>query len=426
MTYPDSVRFLYSLGNETKVIKLGLERIRLLLGGLGDPQAKFDSIHVAGTNGKGSTAAMIEAGLRAAGRRTGLYTSPHLNEPTERVQIAGSPVSEDLFAQAFHAVHEEALRMIDEGIIDGHPTYFESVTAMAFLLFRDQNVETAVVEVGLGGRLDATNVIVPKLCVITPVDYDHEQYLGSSLTAIASEKAGILKPGVPVLAARQHPEAMDAIAARAAVVGAPVLSTIDWRVDDVRMDARGSSYTAWRGDDSMNVVCQLAGEHQIENSLAAALALRELGLGPGSWGPEGIGRAKWPGRLERVSERPEIILDGAHNPAGIRALAAYVERFYAGRRVWLIYGAVRDKSLAEIAEVLSGVVTDVVLVPIDSPRAVRPEALRPLFTHARVSESNRLEDTLSMVRRAAAGDDVVFVTGSLYLVGEARRILVGS
>jgi dihydrofolate synthase/folylpolyglutamate synthase len=419
MTYPDSVRFLYSLGNETRVVKLGLERIRGLLARLGDPQQAYRCVHIAGTNGKGSTAAMIAAGLGAAGIRVGLYTSPHLVQPVERIRIAGSAVTEEEFAEAFEQVHRTALRMIDEGAIDGHPTYFESVTAMGFLLFRAAAIDTAVVEVGLGGRLDATNVIVPALSVITPVDYDHEQWLGSSLGGIATEKAGILKPGVPAVVARQHEEAMAAIGARARETGSRIHSTTDWKVENLEIDARGCAYEAGRGSEAMRVRCRLAGEHQVENSLTAALALRLLGVAP-----DGIAAAEWPGRLERVADRPEVVLDGAHNPAGIRALAAYIERFYRGRRVWLIYGAVRDKSLAEIAEVLTGVASDIVLAPVDSPRAARQEALRPLFTHPRVAVGNTLEEAIALVRGAAAADDAIFITGSLYLVGGARRILV--
>src|SRR5580693_947768 len=203
LTYPDSVRFLYALGNEIKTAKLGLERIRAVLAALGDPQRAYRVVHVAGTNGKGSTCAMIEAGLRAAGVRTGLFTSPHLVEPTERIQIDGTPVTTEQFQQAFQVVHDVAERLD----LDCHPTYFETVTAMAFWLFRELGVETAVVETGLGGRLDATNVVQPALTVITPIDFDHEIYLGHTLEAIASEKAGILKPGVPAIFARQRPEA---------------------------------------------------------------------------------------------------------------------------------------------------------------------------------------------------------------------------
>ncbi|MEZ5400791.1 MAG: folylpolyglutamate synthase/dihydrofolate synthase family protein [Bryobacteraceae bacterium] len=418
MTYPDSVRFLYSLGNETKVVKLGLERIQALLHELGNPQDGFLSVHVAGTNGKGSTAAMIAAGLRAGGVRTGLYTSPHLIEPTERIQIDGHAVSEEDFTRAFDTVHRTAIRLIDSGGIDGHPTYFETVTAMAFLLFREAGVERAVVEVGLGGRLDATNVINPEICIIAPVDFDHEQWLGSSLEAIAGEKAGIIKPRVPVVVASQHPEAMAAIRNRAAAAAAAVVALNEWRVENLEMDARGSTYDAVRGNERIAVHCPLAGEHQVLNSLAAAVCLWKLGFGAA-----GIANAVWPGRLERVAERPEVILDGAHNPAGIAALAGYIRRFHAGRRIWLIYGAVRDKSLGEIAEMLSDVASDVVLAPVDSPRAVRPEALKPLFSHRNVRIGNRLEEAIGMVRASAGAGDAVFITGSLFLVGEARKIL---
>ncbi len=186
-TYPDSVRFLYSLANETRTMKLGLERIRTLLARLGNPHLEGRFVHVAGTNGKGSVCALVESALRSAGRRTGLFTSPHLVEPTERIRIDGVPVSGRAFARAFDRVHAAAEALLAEGALDGHPTYFESVTAMAFLLFRDSGAEDMVLEVGLGGRLDATNVVTPAVAVITPVDYDHEAWLGSSLDAIAGE-----------------------------------------------------------------------------------------------------------------------------------------------------------------------------------------------------------------------------------------------
>src|SRR5580658_6648311 len=218
LTYPDSVRFLYALGNEIKTAKLGLERIRAVLGALDNPQNSFRSIHVAGTNGKGSTCSMIDAGLRDAGVRTGLFTSPHLIEPTERIVVDGMAVSKSQFERGFDAVHKAA-----EGLaLDCHPTYFETVTAMAFWLFRELRVETAVIEVGLGGRLDATNVVEPALTVITSIDFDHEIYLGHTIEAIAGEKAGILKPGVPAVFARQRPEARVVLDARAAVLNVQV------------------------------------------------------------------------------------------------------------------------------------------------------------------------------------------------------------
>ncbi|HSP67105.1 MAG TPA: Mur ligase family protein, partial [Bryobacteraceae bacterium] len=259
MTYPDSVQFLYALGNEIKSAKLGLERIVAVLAALGNPERAYRVIHVAGTNGKGSTCAMIDAGLRAAGVRTGLFTSPHLIEPTERIQIGGIPVSRADFERAFNVVHETAEKLD----LDCHPTYFETVTAMAFWLFREKKVDTAVIEVGLGGRLDSTNVVRPALTVITPIDFDHEAYLGHTLEAIASEKAGILKPGVPAVFARQRPEAAKVLEARAAGLHVPVTHFEDFEIRNLVIDARGSRFSG--------IVCPLAGEHQVDNAVTAAL-----------------------------------------------------------------------------------------------------------------------------------------------------------
>src|SRR5580698_2292278 len=196
MNYPDSVQFLYALGNEIKTAKFGLERIRALLDALDRPHDRLHFVHVAGTNGKGSVCAMLESALRAAGRRTGLFTSPHLAQPTERIRIDGLPVSAERFAAAFDRVHAAVETLLAEGTIDLHTTYFETVTAMALQLFAEERVEMVALEVGLGGRLDATNIVIPDLAVIAPIDFDHEAWLGKSLEAIAREKAGILKPGI--------------------------------------------------------------------------------------------------------------------------------------------------------------------------------------------------------------------------------------
>src|SRR5208337_2777898 len=276
MNYPDSVRFLYALGNEVKTAKLGLERIGVLLDALGNPQQAFRIVHVAGTNGKGSTCAMIESGLRAAGYRTGLFTSPHLVEPTERIQVAGRPVDAEQFAAAFDQVHACAETLLRQERIDLHPTYFECVTAMALLLFRDCGVERAVLEVGLGGRLDATNVVTPEVCVVTPVDFDHEAYLGNSLESIAGEKAGILKPGVPAVFAQQRAEAAAVLQARAAALHIAVTHSSGIMLSDVTLHARGSDFI-WSG---LPAACPLPGEHQVENARTAIAALRLLGVAP--------------------------------------------------------------------------------------------------------------------------------------------------
>jgi len=407
MTYPDSVQFLYALGNEIKSAKLGLERITAVLEALGNPERAYRVVHVAGTNGKGSTCAMIDAGLRAANIRTGLFTSPHLIEPTERIQIDGIPVSRADFERAFNVVHDTAEKLD----LDCHPTYFETVTAMAFWLFREKKVETAVIEVGLGGRLDSTNVVHPVLTVITPIDFDHEAYLGHTIEAIASEKAGILKPGVPAVFARQRPEAAKVLEMRAAALHVPVTHFEDFEIRDLVIDARGSRFSG--------IVCPLAGEHQVDNAVTAALALRALGVST-----DGIAEARWPGRIEHVSPNPDIILDGAHNPAGARALAKYLERFYGSRRIWMIYAAMRDKAIDEVAGILFPLASELVLTAPDTPRALRPEAMAEFAGRGHVEPN--VEAAIAYARSHAAEEDVIVITGSLFLVGEARGLFLAT
>jgi dihydrofolate synthase/folylpolyglutamate synthase len=416
VAYPDSVEYLYALGNEVKSVKFGLDGITALLGSLGNPERSFRSIHAAGTNGKGSTCAMIESGLREAGVRTGLYTSPHLIEPTERIQVAGHPVTRAAFAHAFEVVHAAAESLVGEGKLEHHTTYFETVTAMAFVLFRDAAVETAVVETGLGGRLDATNVVQPDACVITPIDYDHETFLGSSIESIAGEKAGILKTGVPAVLSAQRPDARRVLTERAAEVGSPIIDV--GTIETVSVDERGSEFRL----NSVHLRCNLAGEHQVQNAATAATTLFTLGVPVGAV-QRSLASAIWPGRLERVSAAPEVVLDGAHNPAGARALAAYIRRFYSSREVWIVYGAMRDKSVQEITEILFPLASTVVLTAPSQPRAVRPDALREASDHANVEIASDVRAAVDRAR-SAPKHAIVFITGSLYLVGEARALLV--
>lgn len=418
-SYPDSVRFLYALGNEIKAAKFGLETIGCVLAALGHPERSCRFVHVAGTNGKGSTCAMIESGLRAAGLRTGLYTSPHLVEPTERIRISGEAVTAEEFAGAFDIVHQASERLVQEGALEHHPTYFETVTAMAMVLYRAKEAGTVVLEVGLGGRLDATNIVTPALCVITPVDFDHEGYLGNTIESIAAEKAGILKRGVPLILARQRPEAERVILERASELGCRVISTAVHPPFKTAVNAHGSRIQ-WEG---LDVICPLAGAHQVENATTAMLALRELGI-PDSGIERGIAAAQWPGRLERISTAPEIILDGAHNPAGARVLAAHIRQFYGGRKVWLIYGTMRDKSIGEIAETLFPLADELVLTAPKAPRALDPRSLESVAGHPRTRVEPTLAEAIEAVRAAAGPDDAVFISGSLFLVGEARALLV--
>lgn len=420
MNYPDSVHFLYSLGNEIKTAKLGLDRMELVLDALGRPHAETSFVHVAGTNGKGSTCAMIEAALRMAGQHTGLFTSPHLAEPTERIRIDGQPISVAAFAELFDRVHAVVESLIKDGTLDAHTTYFETVTAMAMIAFAEARCERVVLEVGLGGRLDSTNVVTPELCVITPVDFDHEAWLGRSLEGIAAEKAGILKAGVPAVVARQRPEAAHVIDQRAQVLSAPVSRLEGWRVSELELTARGSRFHL-SGERELDIVCPLAGEHQVENAATAAVALTRLAVSDADI-ERGIASARWPGRLELLCEHPEVIVDGAHNPAGARALAAYIDRFYADRKVTLIFGAMRDKAIDEIGGVLFPRAHRLILTAPDQPRAAAPEALLPLVEHNDVRVTAPLSEALALVRDADP-DEVVFVTGSLFLVAEARALV---
>lgn len=420
-SYPDSVRYLYALGNEFKSIKLGLDRIQTLLAALALPHRAFSTIHVAGTNGKGSVCAMVESGLRASGIRTGIYTSPHLVEPTERIRIAGQPVSVPDFTTAFNEVHDVSNRLIAASLIDMHPSYFETITAMAYLLFRAQDVDTVVLETGMGGRLDATNVVDPILSVITPIDFDHERYLGDTIPKIAHEKAGIIKPARPVVFSRQRPEAQAVLERAAMESGSPVLRAADWVAQDLHLDPYGSRFTA-QGPATIAIECPLIGAHQVENALTAISALHHLGISDSAI-HHGIAQTRWPGRLEHVSSSPDVFLDGAHNPAGAQALADYIREFHHDRRIWIVFGAMSDKDLSVIAPLLFPLASELILTGVHQARAFTPEQIRDLSraSHARLAPY--INDALALVSKAAP-EDAVFITGSLYLVGEARPLLV--
>jgi dihydrofolate synthase / folylpolyglutamate synthase len=418
MSYPDSVRFLYALGNELKAgAKWGLERMLALLHALGNPEQELRIIHVAGTNGKGSTCAMIAAACRAAGLRTGLFTSPHLVSPTERIRINGEDVPEERFAALFQGVHKTAEAMVEAGEMDAHPSYFETVTAMALLAFRG-TTDVVILEVGLGGRLDATNVVEPQLTVITPVDYDHEAFLGNTLSSIAAEKAGILKPQIPLVLAPQREEAERVIRERAKELGCPVIPAAEDPPAAVELTAYGSQFTF----EGRTFSCPLPGEHQVENAVTAILACKAFGLSFEHI-QQGVAATRWPGRLEFMERSPDLVLDGAHNPAGARALAAYIETFWAGRPVWLVYGAMRDKAIEEVTSQLFPLADKLILTAPDFARALRPEALEQMANHPNPVTAPTISAAITMAREAPR-EAGVFFTGSLFVVGEARALLL--
>ena len=435
MTYEESVRALFSLGRElaapqqARVQKFGLANITMLAADLGQPQRSSPCAHIAGTNGKGSTAAMLESILRAAGLRTGLYTSPHLERINERIRINGENISDQDFAAAWSRLHSSIESLMASGKLAAHPTFFECVTAIAFLAFAQQQVDFAIYEVGLGGRLDATNIVKPEVAVITPVDFDHENFLGHSIEEIAAEKAGIIKPGAWVVSASERPEARAVIVRRCSEMEARLVEVdATARVEDVQSSDglyRGvAAFTHSR--KQLALAPLLPGRFQIRNALTAAIAARlltERGFPiPDAAIERGIATANWPGRLERLATQPDLYLDGAHNPAGARELLKFWQENYAGRRIFLVYGAMRDKAVDEISGLLFPHAAAVVLTEPRQPRAISAPLLAEMTTHD-AKETIIVRDPGEALETAldlAGPPDVVFATGSLYLVGELR------
>lgn len=433
MNYDESVRTLLSLGRElaspqhAHVQKFGLENISTLAAALGDPHRAAPCVHIAGTNGKGSTAAMLESILRDSGLRTGLYTSPHLVRINERIRIQGEDISGEEFAAAWTRVQAAIETLLAAGKLAAHPTYFECITAMAFVAFSSRGVDFAVYETGLGGRLDATNIVHPEVAVITSIDFDHEDYLGHSIEEIAGEKAGIIKSGAPVVSSAGRPEARTVIARRCREVGVKLVEIDDaWRVDVAASSTgcyRAVAVSAASGK-KITIAPPLPGRFQVRNALSAATAaqlLAERGFAIGDEMIEGgIRSVRWPGRLERLHDRPAIYVDGTHNPAGARELLNYWEENFSGRRILLVYGAMRDKAVDEIAGLLFPRADLVLLTEPRQPRAISAPLLAEMTAHlARKSEVVR--DPVAALERAiqlAAPSDAVFATGSLYLVGD--------
>lgn len=385
-------------------MRFGLERVERALDAMGRPDRDLAILHVAGTNGKGSTCAMAATALRAAGHRVGLYTSPHLVRFHERIQVDGLPIPDEALAARIDEVRR-ACPWHDAGEPDEHLTYFEFATLLGLLHFAREETTAAVVEVGLGGRFDATNAVTPRVTAVSRIGLDHVQLLGNTLDAIAREKAGIFKRGVPAVVARAQPsEALEALRQEAAIRGAP------FQV----------SGPPWEGPVA------LRGPHQLENAALAATALELLDAAGVRVGREdiarGIAEAQWPGRLEEVGG---VVLDGAHNPDGAAALAKALAALYPGRPVELVFGVLTDKDHAGMLDALGGAVRRVHLVAPDSPRARPPAAYRDLAARlcAGVDVHESCEDALESARAAARDGAVVCVAGSLYLVGEARRRL---
>jgi dihydrofolate synthase / folylpolyglutamate synthase len=436
MNYEGAVRYLLSLGRElaaptqAAAAKFDLQNISVLLERLGRPDRAYPTVHIAGTNGKGSTAAFVESILRDAGFHTGLNTSPHLEHINERIRINGEEIGDEAFAETFTRIHQLIEELLAEGKLRAHPTFFECVTALAFEAFARERVEFGVIEVGLGGRLDATNVIAPAVSVITRIDFDHENYLGHSLAEIAGEKAGILKYHVPAVSAPQLPEALEILRARAEELKCPLGETgAAFRVEEERVENGCTSavVTELSTGTRFSLTPQLPGRFQLQNALnavAAARILQERNFRISEQNIErGIANAQWPGRLEKIHERPDVYLDGAHNPGAARELARFLEENFAGRRVLLIFGAMRDKAVDEVTGSLFPCASEVIFTQPGTPRAVSAARLAEMAGH-HTTHFSVIADAAAALEAALARakpEDTIFIAGSLYLVGQLRQ-----
>lgn len=423
MTYSASVDFLYRL--QRHGVKLGLDRMRAILAGLEEPQRRYRTIHVAGTNGKGSTAAMTAAILQAAGYRVGLYVSPHLVDFRERISVNGVLISEEAVVDL-----TERLRCLASTELA--PTFFEFTTAMAFQHFADAGVDVAVLEVGMGGRFDATNVIEPVVSAITTIALDHQEYLGLTIAAIAGEKAGVIKSGVPVVTGLLDRTAEAVIASTASERHAPLFRLgHEYRVTgDITTDFAYEG-PEWRFD---RLSCPLRGAHQMDNAACAVAMLEAAGRSGLSVSGEavqaGLRAVQWEGRLEVVDQEPTLLLDGAHNPAAATVLADYLtayRRNHPGVRVVLVWGMMRDKDHRGFLTPLLPSIDELVLTQADIARAATVRELQasleaiPVPIHVAPFPS----DALARARRLASSTDLICVSGSLMLVGDVKAVLRG-
>lgn len=426
MALPDPpIRYLLSLLGSIRRENFGLERMRHLVAELGHPELSPGIVHIAGTNGKGSTAAMIESGLRTARRSVGLYTSPHLSRINERFLVNGQEVSDEALAGAIEPVRRANEQVVAKYGRSAHPTFFESVTAVALVLFREAGLEHMIIETGLGGRLDASNVVRSELAVITRVNRDHEHYLGLDLASIAAEKGAIVKPGGRVVMGLQAAEAREALLDCFERAAADVIDVeAEWQARQASSLAGLWRFEAVGRDTLAKIELAIAGEHQVENALTAVASLCALNVRRAEI-EDGLRSAKWPGRLEFASSDPPVLLDAAHNPDGARALAEFLRREARGRRVTLIYGSSRDKAVDEVAAWLFPAADRVVLTRSRVQRAASPEALLQTagHHHANIETADHIGEALRLASAAASSDDWIVVAGSLFLVGEARELL---
>jgi dihydrofolate synthase/folylpolyglutamate synthase len=447
MSYAAAIEGLYALAGELHAApgqprrKFELSEMRVLAEALGHPERSFPSLLVAGTNGKGSTSSTLASILCSAGYRVGLYTSPHLSRVNERVQIfdgrdgkdGGQPISDDLFASLYFRIDDCARSLVATGKLGAHPSFFEAMTALAFLAFAEARVDIAVLEVGMGGRLDATNIVEPLISVITDISLDHTEWLGTTITAIAHEKAGILRQDGVLVTLPQHPEANQAIGEVAVAQNVRGVSAAEYVPVRDQVDLRGV-YPLHVLGERIEIASPLLGVHQQRNVALAIAAAAELRNNHGyniaaAQIAEGIRSTRWPGRLETFTfdSGPAVLLDVAHNPAGAWALRSALSHLDpAPKSMTAVFGCLGDKAIAEIAQILFPLFDKVILTEVNSPRAASLAAMRAAAESTGVSTeaAENPEEALQRARALTGPDGLVVVTGSVYLVGALREILV--
>ena len=437
MSYETAVTSMFALGHElaqTPSNKFDLAHMRVLLGAMDHPERAFPSVLIAGTNGKGSTAATLASILRASGLKTGLYTSPHLVRINERIRINGEEIRDDDFARLHGEVDRVAERLVGQGELPWHPSFFEMMTAIAFVHFAREQVQIAVLEVGMGGRLDATNVVEPMVSVIADISLDHQKFLGNTVGEIAREKVGIIRPGGVVVTLPQQPEANDVIGNTILDLGARGVSAVQY----VPPVSPGNTeylirYPLQIMGKQILVETPLVGRHQLRNVALAVATAEELskqelaGITPESI-ERGIRETRWPGRFQVVPSRagwPEIVLDVAHNPAGAWALRSALSERYDNRPLVFVFGAMRDKAISEMTEILFPLAERVIATRPENPRSASPEEIQQAGsrTGAEMEAVTEVGAAMERARDSAGPDAIIVVTGSIYLVGEAMRIL---
>ena len=424
--------------------KFDLAHMRVLLEALERPERRFPSVLIAGTNGKGSTAATLASILNASGYKTGLYTSPHLVRINERVRIGGKDIPDHEFALIHDLVDRTAERLVSEGELPWHPSFFEMLTAIAFEYFARERIDIAVLEVGMGGRLDATNVVEPRVSVITDISLDHQKFLGDTLSEIAREKAGIIRPNGIVVTLPQAPEANDVIGNTILALGAKAVSAVPY----VPPVSPNSEHYLLPGRQQVGYVAKyplqvmgkeilventLVGRHQLRNLALAIAAAEELAkqgfaaITPSSL-EKGIRETQWPGRyqiLPATADYPEVVFDVAHNPAGAWALRSTLSATYEDRPLVFVFGAMRDKAIGGIAEILFPLADRVIATHVENPRAATSQEIRAAASRVAVDleDAPDVPSALLQARAAAGTRGLVVVTGSIYIVGEAMRSL---